>query len=110
MNNFIQKLHQKSESKRRAYAFGTSLVVTSLIFMVWFSVKFSSFSNDIIATQNAAKETIVTPINTFGKMTASALDSLKGSFGGIKDSVDNLSNTVKSQYEAQTVNTYTTSQ
>ncbi|MFO0718801.1 MAG: hypothetical protein U0522_02130 [Candidatus Paceibacterota bacterium] len=101
MFNLINKLRDKSESQRRSFSLAFSAIVTVFIFIVWISVKFNSFSNDVVATKNSAQENVISPITSFGKMTASALESVKESFGELKDSVDNLGNTIKTYTNEQ---------
>lgn len=101
MFKFIQKMHSKSESQRRNFAVGFSATVTIIIFAVWISVKFSSVSDDVVATKNSAQENVISPITSFGKMTASALEGLKESFDGLRGSVDNLSDTLKTYTNEQ---------
>jgi hypothetical protein len=95
MFNYLEKIREKSENHRRSFAFGLSMAITAVIFTVWISVKFSVFSNDFVATKNSLQEEVITPVASFSKLTASALEGIKGSIDGLKTSIDNLGNNIK---------------
>lgn len=94
-------MHSKSENQRRNFALGLSATVTVLIFAVWISVKFSTFSSEVVATKDSAQENIISPLTSFGKMTGSALESVKESFDSLQGSVDDLGNTIKTYTNTQ---------
>ncbi len=86
MIEYIKRIQNKPESHRRTFAIAVSFSLVCLIFIVWISVKFSTFSDDFIATKNTAQDNIITPVTSFSKMMAN-------SFEGVKESIKTYTNT-----------------
>lgn len=86
MIEYIKRIQNKPESHRRTFDIAVSFSVVCLIFIVWISVKFSTFSDDFIATKNTAQDNIITPVTSFSKMMAN-------SFEGVKESIKTYTNT-----------------
>lgn len=73
MFNFIEKLRQQSDAKKRAIALSLSFFIVAIIFSIWLSSHFFSSSNDEVAVS----ENKNTPIAAFSENIAGAFEGMK---------------------------------
>jgi hypothetical protein len=105
--NWLEKIRQKPLSKRRIVAFGISLFVTGILFVVWLSVWLpSSFHTQDVATTN---DQFNTPKDTMTQNFAAAWAGITDQFSALKDAVANMNLSGSAQYQATTSATLITS-
>ncbi len=103
MSNFIARMNQRSESKRRMFALVSSGLITMVIFTIWVSTFGSSSSEKMASTET--KENIFTPLKTLKQSVASAFSGFQNAVqGGLSEVTKEITNTSQ-EYEAKTVNT-----
>jgi len=105
MNDFLKKLHNKPEHKRRTFALGVSATFTAFIFVVWFSIYTTGFNTDLAEV----KKSVVSPLAAIKVNTANVFSGFERGLGGLKDKVDEINSEIKDEYKTQVVQTYTAS-
>lgn len=80
MFNFIAKMRQQSDAKKRIFALSASFSIVVIIFGVWLSSHFFSSSNDEVAV----KENTNSPVTALSKNLASAFEGMKNTTTAFK--------------------------
>lgn len=71
--DYLDKVREKPESHRRRVAFGSAVLITGLILLVWLTTLPAKFDTETVASQERNS-----PISTLGKNIAAAYDSVRG--------------------------------
>ena len=106
MFNWLDNMRQKSLSTQRLWAFGISLFIVGVIFVIWLSVIFPNFLHtQDIAAKNTQVEKYVTPSQNIWSTIGSVWSGVTSQYQSLQQQMKNinLNNTV--QYQATTTAT-----
>ncbi len=88
MHKFIETLRGKSETYRRAVAFGVSLAVTLVIVGVWVTTVFpNAVSEQAVLAKNSVEKTKIKqgPVATFQRNFAQSFSAIKTQWSSFSD-------------------------
>jgi predicted PurR-regulated permease PerM len=101
MFNWLENMRNKSSGTQRLWAFGISLFIVGIIFVIWLAVIFPNFlhNQDMVAKNNQVQQYVTPSQNIWGTI-GSLWSGVTSQYNNLQQSMKsiNLNNTV--QYQA----------